>query len=68
MRYLVSLPFKWYLANHGAKDGIQMATRIGIMLQTSILYSLASFGNHYSPTFPIYVYVQAFKSKLLAHM
>ena len=40
--------FKWYLANHGAKDGVQMATLIGIMLQRSILYT-ASFGSHYSP-------------------
>ena len=22
MRYLVSFVFKWYLANHGAKDGV----------------------------------------------
>ena len=42
--------FKWYLENHGAKDGVQMATPIGIMLQGSILYTLASFGRYYSPT------------------
>ena len=42
--------FKWYLANHGDKDGVQMATLIGITLQRSILYTLASFGSHYSPT------------------
>ena len=38
------------------------------MLQMSILYTLAFFGRHYSPRFPIYAYVQALKSKLLAHM
>jgi hypothetical protein len=60
--------YKWYLANHGAKDGVQIATPIGFMLQRSILYTLASFGSHYSSTLPIYIYVQDFKSKLLAHM
>jgi hypothetical protein len=45
--------FKWYLANHDTKDGVQMATPIGIMLQRSILYTLASFGRHYSPKLPI---------------
>jgi hypothetical protein len=64
----VFLFYKWYLANHGAKDGVQMATLIGITLQRSILYTLASFGSHYSLTLPIYVYVQAINSKLLAHM
>jgi hypothetical protein len=64
----MSLFFKCYLANHGAKDGVQMATPIGITLQRSILYTLASFGSHYSPTLPIHAYVQAFKSKLLSHM
>ena len=49
-----------YLVTNGAKDGVQMATPIGIMLQRSILYTLASFGRHYSPTLPIYAYVQAF--------
>ena len=42
--------FKWYLANNGAMDGVQMANPIGIMLQRSILYTLASFGRHYFPT------------------
>ena len=42
--------FKWYLANHGAKDGVQMATPIGVTFQRSILYTLASFGRHYFPT------------------
>jgi hypothetical protein len=37
------------LTNHGAKDDVQMATLIGIMLQRSILYTLASFGSYYSP-------------------
>jgi hypothetical protein len=60
--------FKWHLANHGAKDGVQMVTLIGITLQRSILFTLASFDSHYSPTLPIYAYVQAFKFKLLAHM
>jgi hypothetical protein len=42
---------KCYLTNHGAKDGVQMATPIGITLQRSILlYTLASFGGLYSPT------------------
>jgi hypothetical protein len=59
---------KSYLTNHGVKDGVQMATLIGITLQRSIIYTLASFGSHYSPTLSIHVYVQAFKSKLLAHM
>jgi hypothetical protein len=59
---------KCYLTNHGAKDGVQMVTLIGITLQRFILYTLASFGSYESPTLPIYVYVQAFKSKLLAHM
>ena len=68
MRYLVFVFSKWYLVNHGAKDGVQMATPIGIMLQRSILYTLASFGSYYSPKLPIHAYVQAFKSKLLAHM
>jgi hypothetical protein len=45
-----------------------METPIGITLQRSILYTLASFGSHYSPTLPIHAYVQAFKSILLAHM
>jgi hypothetical protein len=60
--------FKWYLTNHSAKDGVQMATPIGIMLQRSILYTLASFGRHYSSKLPIHAFVQAFESKLLAHM
>jgi hypothetical protein len=68
MRYLVIVFCKCYLTNHGAKDGVQMATPIGIMLQRSILYILASFGNYYSPKLPIHAYVQAQKSKLLAHM
>ena len=59
---------KCYLTNHGAKDGFQMATPIGIMLQQSILYTLASFGSYYSPKLQILPYVQAFKPKLLAHM
>jgi hypothetical protein len=46
---------KSYLTNHGVKDGVQMATLISITLQRSILYTLASFGSHYSP-------------KLLEHM
>jgi hypothetical protein len=56
MRYLVfmlSWKFKWYaksyLTNHGAKDDVSMATPIGITLQMSILYTLASFGSYYSP-------------------
>ena len=48
----MSFVFKWYLANHGAKDGVQMATPIVITLQRSILYTLASFGRHYFPTLP----------------
>jgi hypothetical protein len=32
----------WYLANHGAKDGLKGATPIGITLQRFILYTLAS--------------------------
>ena len=63
--YLVIVFCKCYLTNHGANDGVQMATLIGIMLQRSILYTLASF---YSPKLLIHAYVQAFKSKLLAHM
>jgi hypothetical protein len=43
---------KCYLTKHGAKDGVQMATPIGIMLQRSILYTLASFCRHYSPIHP----------------
>ena len=31
-------------------------------------YTLASFGSYYSPKLLIHAYVQAFKSKLLAHM
>jgi hypothetical protein len=68
MRYLVFMFCKCYLTNHGAKDGVQMATLIGIPLQWSILYTLASFGSYYSPNLLIHAYVQAFKSKLLAHM
>ena len=64
----MSFILKWYLANHGAKDGVQMATPIDITLQMSIIYTLASFGSYYSPKLQIYAYVQAFKSKLLAHM
>jgi hypothetical protein len=56
------------LVTDGAKDGVQMATLIGIMLQRSILYTLASFGSNYFPITQIYAYVQAFKSKLLAYM
>ena len=48
----MGLLFKWYLANYGAKDGVQMATSIGITLQMSILYTLASLGRHYFPTLP----------------
>jgi hypothetical protein len=59
---------KSYLTNHGAKDGVQMATPIGITLQRSILYTLASFGSNYSSKLLNHAYVQAFKSKLLAHM
>ena len=59
---------KWYLVNHGAKDGVQMATPIGITPKRSILYTLASLGSYYSPKLPIHAYVQALKSKLLAHM
>ena len=44
--------FKWYLANHGAKDGVQTVTSIGIILQRSIPYTLASLGRHYFPTLP----------------
>jgi hypothetical protein len=44
---------KSYLTNHGAKVGVQMAILIGITLQKSILYTLASFGTHYSPKLPI---------------
>ena len=39
---------KWYQANHGAKDELKDATPIGITLQRSILYTLASFGSYYS--------------------
>ena len=67
-RYLVFVFCKCYLTNHGAKDGVQMATPIGIVLQRSILYTLASFGSYQSPKLQIHAYVQAFKSKLLAHM
>jgi hypothetical protein len=59
---------KNYITNHGATDGIQMATPIGITLQMSTLYTLASFGSYYPLKLPIQAYVQAFKSKLLAHM
>jgi hypothetical protein len=59
---------KSYLTNHDAKDGVQMATLIGITLLRSILYTLASCGSYYSPKFLIHAYVQTFKSKLLAHM
>jgi hypothetical protein len=59
---------KSYLTNHRAKDSVQMATSIGITLQKSILYILASFGCYYSPKLSIHAYMQAFKSKLLAHM
>jgi hypothetical protein len=48
MRYLVFMFCKSYL---GAKDGVQMATPIGIMLQRFILYTLASFGSYYSLNF-----------------
>ena len=44
--------FKLYLTNNGAKDGVQIATPIGITLQRSIIYTLASFGRHYFPTLP----------------
>ena len=50
---------KWYLANRGTKDELKGATPIGITLQRFILYTLASFGSNYSPTFLIYAYVQA---------
>jgi hypothetical protein len=60
--------YKCYLTNHGANDGVQIATPIGITLQRSILYTLASFGGYYSLKLQIHAYVQAFKSKLLAHM
>ena len=53
--------FKWYLENHGAKDGVQMATPIGITLQRSILYTLASFGSYYFPKLLIHAYVQSFQ-------
>ena len=43
---------KCNLTNHGAEDGVQMATPIGITLQRSIVYTLALFGSHYSPTLP----------------
>jgi hypothetical protein len=43
---------KCNLTNHGAKDGVQMATPIGITLQRFILYTLALFDKHYSPTLP----------------
>ena len=67
-RYLVSFVFKWYLANHGAKDGVQMATSIDITLQRSILYTLASFGRHYFPTLSNPYICASFQIKLLAHM
>jgi predicted solute-binding protein len=57
---------KCYLTNHGAKDGVQMATPIGITRQRSILYTLASFGSYYSPKLLIHTYVQTFKSKTLS--
>ena len=38
------------LVTSGAKDGVQMATPIGIMLQRSILYTLSLFGSYYSQT------------------
>jgi hypothetical protein len=59
---------KFYLTNYGVKNGVQIATPIGITLQRYILYTLASFGSYYSPKLQIHAYVQAFKSKLLAHM
>ena len=68
MKYLVCMFYKSYLTNHGAKDGVQMATPIGITLQRFILYTLASFGSYYSPKLSIHAYVQAFKCKLLTHM
>jgi hypothetical protein len=34
-----------------------MTNLIGITLQRYILYTLASFGSHYSPKLPIYAYV-----------
>jgi hypothetical protein len=33
---------KCYLTNHSAKDDVQMATSIGMMVQRFILYTLAS--------------------------
>ena len=46
------------VATHDAKDGVKSATPIGITLQRFILYTLASFGSYYSPTFLIYAYVR----------
>ena len=45
---MISFPSisKWYQANHGAKDELKDATPIGIMLERSISYTLASFGRH----------------------
>ena len=56
--YLVLFISKCYLANHGANDELKGATLIGITLQKFTLYTLASFGSNYSPTFPIYAYVR----------
>jgi hypothetical protein len=50
--------FLWYLANQGAKDGLQCATSIGITLQRFILYTLASLVVLTLPKFHIYAYVQ----------
>ena len=38
---------------------VYWCTPIGITLQRSISYTLASFDRHYSPTTQIYAYVQA---------
>ena len=43
---------KCYLTNHGAKDGVKLASPIGIALQRSIVYTLASFCSHYSLILP----------------
>ena len=51
----------------GAKDGI-LATPIGIMLQRSILYTLASFGSNKSPKTLIHAYVQTWTKLMEAHM
>jgi hypothetical protein len=45
-RHLVFMFCKCYITNHGTKDGVQMETLIGIMLQRSILYTVASFGRN----------------------